>query len=210
MGRPWRDVGAGLIVPALAGAVIVFAVFAVEPRPAGWIPVDRARRIGEFRLTDAVSGAEVSGRDFSGKWLVVSAVLTGCGTTCLRVSRNVSELQRRLGDAGDVRLISVTVDPRTDSAGVLGQFAARHGARPGRWYFLTGAVEVVRPLVERMFPTGEPLPGLSGVGPLPAATERLAVVDSAGVVRGYVDGLSAAAPGVVLKVLEQHQAWRHP
>jgi len=84
-----------------------------------------------LRLKDDVIGDRI---------VVVSFVYTSCTTVCPVVSSIFSDLQTRLGDRldKDVRLISMTVDPATDTPGRLKSYAANYAARPG-WYWLTGS-----------------------------------------------------------------------
>jgi protein SCO1/2 len=75
----------------------------------------------------------------AGKTVVVDAFFTSCTGSCPVMSATLAKLQAALGDrlGRDLRLLSVSVDPRTDTPARLKDYAARLGARPG-WYFLTG------------------------------------------------------------------------
>lgn len=65
---------------------------------------------------------------------------------CPLMNKHFATVQRSLaGDPAlaDVRLVSVTVDPAFDTPAVLKPFAARVGANPAVWTFLTGTPEAV-------------------------------------------------------------------
>jgi protein SCO1/2 len=76
--------------------------------------------------------------------VVMSFVFTTCTTICPLISARLSQLQDRLGDrlGAEVRMVSLSIDPRRDTPARLKAFAARYGARPG-WSHLTGAPDDV-------------------------------------------------------------------
>jgi protein SCO1/2 len=75
-----------------------------------------------------------------GQSVVIDVMFTSCTSACPAMSANFARLQEHLGDrlGKDVRLISISVDPVTDTPAKLKEYAARFHAKPG-WYFLTGA-----------------------------------------------------------------------
>lgn len=75
----------------------------------------------------------------AGKTVVVDAFFTSCTGSCPVMSATLARIQAVLGDrlGRDLHLLSLSVDPRTDTPARLKEYAARLGARPG-WYFLTG------------------------------------------------------------------------
>lgn len=76
--------------------------------------------------------------------VVINFIYTKCTTVCPALSAVFSLLQDALGDrlGREVVLISLTVDPRTDTPQRLRAFAQKHRARPG-WEWLTGSAEPV-------------------------------------------------------------------
>ena len=78
------------------------------------------------------------------KVVVIDFMFTSCTGACPIMSNNLAKIQDWLGDrlGKDVHLISVSVDPATDTPAKLKEYAARFKARPG-WYFLTGSKENV-------------------------------------------------------------------
>ncbi|HYG64140.1 MAG TPA: SCO family protein [Thermoanaerobaculia bacterium] len=75
----------------------------------------------------------------AGKTVVIDVMFTTCNGVCPVLSRNLQRVQEALGDrvGKDVHLISISVDPETDTPARLKEYAARYKAGPG-WYFLTG------------------------------------------------------------------------
>jgi protein SCO1/2 len=83
-----------------------------------------------------------------GKVVLINFFFTSCTTICPRTTENLVKVEHALGDrlGREVVMISITVDPDTDTPAVLAQYARRHNTRPG-WYFVTGGrkdVDLVR------------------------------------------------------------------
>jgi protein SCO1/2 len=83
----------------------------------------------------------------AGKVVAVSFVFTHCATICPPIGANFGKLRQLLGSrAGtSVQLISVSVDPVSDTPERLKAWAAKFGAGPG-WTLLTGP----KPEVDRL------------------------------------------------------------
>jgi protein SCO1 len=79
-----------------------------------------------------------------GKTVVIDAFFAGCKDTCPLLGERFAYLQEKLGDrlGRDVYLISISVDPETDTAPALKSYARRFKAKRG-WFFLTGKKENV-------------------------------------------------------------------
>ena len=77
-----------------------------------------------------------------GKTVVVNAFFTTCTSVCPPMNRNMEKIQKALGErAGrDVFLVSMTVDPDTDTPARLKDYAQKFHAGRG-WIFLTGKKE---------------------------------------------------------------------
>src|SRR5690606_168937 len=72
------------------------------------------------------------------------------------LTTQMANLHRRI-DSPDVRFVSVSVDPATDTPERLREYAARFRADTSRWSFLTGDPASMRLTIERAFrqPVGE-------------------------------------------------------
>lgn len=108
--------------------------------PVGATPAEAAPApLPDAALVDeqgkAVRFAEIVG----GRVAVVNAFFTSCKEICPTMAATLAGvadgLGARLGD--DVVMVSLSLDPATDTPERLRTFAAAHGGRPG-WRFLTG------------------------------------------------------------------------
>jgi len=77
-----------------------------------------------------------------GKTVIVNAFFTSCTSVCPPMNRNMEKIQEALGDrvGRDVFLVSMTVDPETDTPVRMKEYAKKFHAGPG-WIFLTGKKE---------------------------------------------------------------------
>lgn len=194
----------GLIALVIVGGTIAWR----RERDAAARRPDRARILADFRLTER-SGRTVERRDLEGKTLIVNFVFTGCSWSCFEISRRLTEVQSRLGGRPDVRLISITVDPRSDTPEVLSKFATRLKADPERWWFLTGEKGDVFGLIGSSFLTpaeAATAPGGALLEGMPADfehAERIALVDRAGRVRCFFNGLKPRVADEILEAVEE-------
>lgn len=107
--------------------------------------------IPDVRLIDA-EGHSVALREvLSGDRAVfVNFIFTSCTTICPLMSAGFSQFQASLGAERDhVRLVSISINPDTDTPEVLSAYAKRYHAGPS-WVFLTGKSADVE-AIERAF-----------------------------------------------------------
>ena len=73
------------------------------------------------------------------KTVIVNAFFTSCTSVCPPMNRNLEMVQEALGErlGRDVFIVSISVDPVTDTPPRLKAYAQRFHAKPG-WTFLTG------------------------------------------------------------------------
>lgn len=135
------------------------------------------------------------------KTYVVGFVFTSCPSTCPAVSRAMLSFQEQITRSqleDRVELLTITVDPVTDTPEVLAGYANSLGADLGNWRFLTGSSDAIESFVvdgfklavgERKVVDGAP-PGVYDI----AHSTKLALVDRFGNIRGYYsidnDGLA--------------------
>ena len=178
----------------LKKALLVLSICLLLVSLAGfiWLHVLLKQRVtaGEERLPvynqiPQFSLVERSGRpfgldDLKEKVWVADFFFSTCPGPCPRMNARMAELQQALSGESDVRLVSITVDPDTDSPAVLADYANRFHASEGRWYFLTGAKSVIRHLAKDGFMVG-------GAEDAMLHTTRFMLVDRQGRLRGYYD-----------------------
>lgn len=192
-----------VVLGVIAAAGSWFAATALSHRDKlHVIPPDQPRRLVDFSLTDS-TGRTVTRAETEGKILVVSFLFTSCSLTCPEVSKRMAEIQRRTADQPDVLLLSLTVDPRSDTPPVLAKWGARFGADTNRWLLLSGQKAGLHELIGTSFLATETNnPFLSMPGNF-AGTDHIAVVDKHGRLRCFFDGLRVETPAAVVGEIEK-------
>lgn len=103
-------------------------------------PVARPPVLGEvapFTLTNQ-DGAAITLADLNGRPWIADIIFTRCPGPCLRMSRQMKELQDALPQRNHTKLVTLTTDPEFDTPPILKRYAERFGADTNRWIFLTG------------------------------------------------------------------------
>jgi len=200
-----RPVLLGLAIVLATGAAAVAARVWLAPRPAPGSPETLGvyGEVPDFSLTER-SGRRVTRVDLLGKAWVANFIYTQCTETCPLQTARLARLQSEFAGERDLRLVSITVDPKRDTPAVLSRYAERYGADPVRWLFLTGEKGAIFRLAKEGFRLGvadpddaseatRPRPWLE----LPAAwgshgskglilhSPRLVVVDRRAKIRAY-------------------------
>ena len=126
-------VGLALLVLTLALVALTAGLRSRESRAS--LPDYGA--VPEFALTNQL-GHEVSLEALRGRVWIADIIFTRCPGPCLRMTRQLKELQDALPAGSGTRLVTLTTDPEFDTPAVLKIYAVRFGADPDRWTFLTG------------------------------------------------------------------------
>lgn len=152
--------------------------------------------VGPFRFTER-SGRTVTDESLRGKVWIVGCFFTCCTESCPKLSASLARLQGELADEPDVHLVSLTVDPATDTPETLGRYATAYNADADRWLFLTGTEDGVRRFVrERLKLAAETNPEKDATpGNRVLHDPRLTLVDKRGHINGYFDGTDPVAVG---------------
>lgn len=140
----------------------------------------------DFSLVER-SGKPVSAGDLKGRVWVADFIYTKCEDTCPLQSRTMAALQADLKGYRDLRSVSITVDPLTDSPALLSEYADRYRADAERWLFLTGELQTIRRIVQDGFRlSAAPVEG-QPLDPVVFHSSRFVLVDRDGEIRGYYD-----------------------
>lgn len=137
------------------------------------------------------SGSKVSLGDLEGNIWVATFIFTRCAGTCPGMSKKMEDLQQSLRKAGDVKLVSFTVDPDNDTPERLRSYAEGYNADAEKWLFLTGKKEQMQDLARNAFK----LTVEEGTDPAEPIihSKRFVLVDKDGHIRGYYNSDDAEA-----------------
>jgi len=143
-----------------------------------------------FQFTDA-RGLPFHSAELEGAFWVADFFFTSCRGPCPILSSNMAELQEAF-EGQNVRLVSITVDPETDTPERLAQYGEQYGADFDRWHFLTGAMEDIHAAANGFMVAAHENPDLH--------TTRFILVDREGQIRGFYHGVEDES------VAELHEA----
>jgi protein SCO1/2 len=170
----------------LASLLVAFTLSCSRPEPLAVF-----QTIPDFQLTMQSGTTLDSSRALRGRVWVADFIFVNCTGPCPRMSSQMSQVQNGLAGVGDVRFVSLTVDPDRDTPEALAAYARRHGADPARWFFLTGDKGTLHRLCRESFLLGSVDGGLDH-------STRFVLVDRRGRVRRYYDSSEA---GTVTRVI---------
>lgn len=150
-------------------------------------------QLPEFKLVNDF-GKPFGSEELKGRFYIASFAFTSCPTTCPPLMDKLELVQKRIRGVGQkAAIVTFTVDPEVDTPEVLFKYARKRHANPAIWHFLTGTEQDLRKIVidgfkvpmgnkEQMnFPVGDDSVTLFDI----AHTEKLALIDDQGRVRGY-------------------------
>ncbi len=140
-----------MLAPVLP-AIIVIALFARVDRAKdeeSMIPV-----LGDIQALTLLdhNGQRFDRDSLLGAVHVVNFLFTSCEATCPLLVRQMQDVERNTRDFGDdVRFLSITVDPETDTPAVLKAYGTKRGLDFARWSFLSGELPYVESAVMGAF-----------------------------------------------------------
>ncbi len=183
----------------LATLLVLFAVplyFSFKAPQPDLPPV--LGQVPDFKLTNQ-DGREVTyTNEYKGSVLLVNFIFTSCPTVCPLLSQQMAKVQSRLQSAAPIiRLISITVDPGTDTPEVLKAYGEKYQARFRHWSFLTGDLDQIHDTVVNGFHVAAQNPifinedmGADQNMNLMEIThgEHFVIVDQGGQIRAYMKG----------------------
>lgn len=121
-----------------------------------------------------------------GKIWVAHYFFTTCPTICPAMISGISDVQEQFKNNSELRIVSFTVDPKTDTPEVLKNYAENRGIDTQQWQLATGD----KKLLYRFARKGlfiEATDGDGGANDF-IHSEKLVLIDSNNRIRGYYDG----------------------
>ncbi len=168
-------------------------------------PLDDMGTVPPWQLTDQ-TGKPLGSAALAGKPYIANFLFTSCPTSCPPLARATTQLQALLRawqpktGAPLVRIVSISVDPETDTPQRLTEWAKDYSQDPRLWSLVTGPYEAMetlvvggfmQPLLRKDRQPGEAPPQT----PTPIDTAhslRFVLVDGRGHIRGLYEKDAAA------------------
>jgi protein SCO1/2 len=193
----------GVLILALAGVLGTTLWIKAGPWPRSVGQAERPLEgladfgsVPQFSFTER-NGREIRLADLRGNVWLVNFIYTSCTDTCPLQSAEMARIQNDLKDQANLKLVSISVDPKRDTPEVLRDYAGRFKANPDRWLFLTGERKKIYDLVQKGFrlsavPATDEDKDANGVV---LHSSRFVLVDGEGHIRGYYNSDDVEALG---------------
>lgn len=160
-------------------------------------PVERVNAKGEkvvdtifqtipnFTFTDHLN-RPFTQKDMRNTVWVVNFFFSTCPTICKDMTRNLRNVQNHFIEDEEVRILSHTVDPETDSVGQLFRYAQENQINSDKWLLVTGDKASIYNIARQSYMVTATV-GDGGPNDF-IHSEKLILVDREGRLRGYYDG----------------------
>lgn len=123
---------------------------------------------------------------FRNKIYVTDFFFTTCKTICPRMSNQLMRVQNAFKDDENVLILSHTVDPEHDTPVVLAEYAKKHNAIKGKWFFVTGDKKQLYDMARNSYFITA-MEGDGGPDDF-IHSEQLVLIDKDKRIRGFYDG----------------------
>ena len=175
--------------------IIIVAILVVIMGTAAFIVINKAE-MSRVTLPQFTSVPEFSFLDqneevfdlnrLQGKISLVDFFFTRCKGPCPIMSSHMNQIYTFYSGNDNIQIVSISVDPEYDTFEALKQYAFDQTVTDGRWNFIRNDMEHVVDLCENGFML--PAEGLPG-----NHSTKFALVDEAGMIRGYYSGTDSTS-----------------
>ncbi len=155
--------------------------------PAPALRLESLGTVPEFSLRDQTD-VPVTRAALDGKLWVADFMFTSCPDICPTLSARLSSVAAKYRHEPDLRFVSFSVDPVTDTPHVLSRYAARFDAVHPTWLFLTGeTTEMKAVVVGGLKQLMERAPASGTTPETVLHGSRFVLVDATATIRAYPD-----------------------
>ncbi len=154
----------------------------------GKVGLPQLNKVQSFSFPDQ-DGERITNKDVEGKVYIAEFFFTTCHGICPKLNTNLKLVYEKYKNEPDFKILSHTVDPKTDSIGRLKQYADSLGVKAPKWIFLTGTKDSLYLAARLSYLLDDPKNNLSPIDEQFIHTQFFALVDKNGYVRSIVDGL---------------------
>ena len=159
--------------------------------PVWILPSDSAYQdihtISSFELVNQ-DGDTISNEHFDGKLYVANFFFTICSSVCPKMTKNLHRVQENFGNNEQVKILSHTVMPWSDSVGRLKEYAQMNEIMSGHWHLATGSKEEIYSIARHSYfadqGSGKHVTDMNDF----LHTEKLILIDQKRRIRGVYNG----------------------
>jgi protein SCO1 len=146
------------------------------------------------------NGKTITQNDLNNSVYVADFFFTTCHSICPIMSTQIQRVAEKFKGNSEVKFLSHTVDPETDTVEQLNRYAIEHKANANQWMFVTGDKKELYDIAR----TGYLLDASIGDGGPDdfIHTQNFALVDKDNRIRGYYDGTNTKEVDQLIKDIE--------
>lgn len=145
------------------------------------------KALGDFTLMNQ-EGQLFNSKNLKGKITVASFIFTSCKLECPMITSNMAKVFSVYQGDEEIKLLSLTVDPQTDTPAVLKSYRQMYDIESDQWEFLTSPnKDSLYGIIQTEFLMNA---GEQGHGTQKSFihTDQVVLMDKEGITRGYFDG----------------------
>jgi protein SCO1/2 len=174
---------------------LIFSAVVLYVGPAAPPPLPQLYPAPAIEMTDA-RRETFSSDSLKGKVWIARVFFTSCPTVCPIMTDNLTKVMAAYTDEPDLHIVSLSVDPETDTPERLRDYAQMYKADLDQWHFLTGPIEQVNEVS---------FSGLKlGSADQPTHhSDRLVLIDRGETIRGYYHGTEDAEVAELIADIER-------
>jgi protein SCO1/2 len=169
-----------LMMGAWGLMVVAMVAIVASGRLPGQTALPHEGQIASFALTNQ-DGQPFDSNQLAGKVWIADFIFTRCPGPCPIMSRTLSELQRKLPHQ-QIRFVSFTLDPKTDTPEVLRAYRATFNGDSLRWLLLTGEKKALQNAAR-----GMQMVALNDADGSIIHDQKFLLIDATGEIRGRYD-----------------------
>jgi protein SCO1/2 len=150
---------------------------------------EKLHKISDFSFTDQ-DGKQITNGSLAGKIYVANFFFTTCPGICPAMTKNLLKLQNKFEYDNDIKIISHSVMPQSDSVQSLKNYEKTFNIKNGMWYLVTGNTSDIYEIARRSY-FAEEKAGYNSDSTEFLHTEHVLLVDKNGHLRGIYNGTLA-------------------
>ena len=161
---------------------------------------EELKRFLSIDLTDS-GGNSVSEKNLEGKFTIVSFFYTTCRGICPLITSHLKGLSPELERSSDFQMLSISIDPQTDSVSKIAKYKKDQSISNSNWIFVTGDKDKIYELARRSFNADTRLTSIEGAFDF-VHSENIYLLDRDLYVRAIFQGKTKNSIPIILKNLE--------
>lgn len=142
-------------------------------------------KIADFSLINQ-DGKTITQDDYKDKIYVADFFFTTCPSICIAMTDHMYQIQEKLKDDDDIKLLSHSVTPEIDTVAQLKRYAEEKGVNASKWNLVTGDKKQIYELARKSYLAVED--DIYGGEFDMIHTENFMLIDKKRQIRGFYDG----------------------